>query len=132
MNAKTIENAAASIRQSVGSQVAAVRAAVDTLRTSTLTVTGGLTNTELRAAAVPVSAASLPLPTGAATDAKLDTIIARLDTIITALGTLNTTLGTLATASAQTTGNTSLAAIQTSAANIKANGGATGLIATVA
>lgn len=34
-------------------------------------VTGPLTNTELRAAAVPVSAASLPLPTGAATEATL-------------------------------------------------------------
>jgi hypothetical protein len=35
-----------------------------------LSVAGGLTNTELRASAVPVSLASLPLPSGAATSAK--------------------------------------------------------------
>lgn len=49
----------------------------------------------------PVSAASLPLPAAAATDAKLDSIIALLTTIA---------------------GST---------ANIKANSGATGLIATL-
>jgi hypothetical protein len=36
----------------------------------TVTATGPLTDTQLRATAVPVSAASLPLPTGAATSAK--------------------------------------------------------------
>lgn len=36
-------------------------------------VSGGLTNTELRATPVPVSAAALPLPTGAATAARQDT-----------------------------------------------------------
>jgi hypothetical protein len=46
----------------------------------------GLTNTELRASAVPVSVASIPLATGAATEAKQDTQI-------TSLGTINTTLG---------------------------------------
>jgi hypothetical protein len=40
-----------------------------------LPVSGPLTNAELRAVAVPISAASLPLPTGAATDAKLAALI---------------------------------------------------------
>jgi len=39
---------------------------------ATQPVSGPLTDTQLRAAAVPVSAASLPLPTGAATEATLD------------------------------------------------------------
>lgn len=36
--------------------------------------TGGLTNAELRAAAVPISADALPLPTGAATEATLSSL----------------------------------------------------------
>lgn len=40
---------------------------------ATQAVTGPLTDAELRASPVPVSAASLPLPTGAATEAKQDT-----------------------------------------------------------
>lgn len=44
----------------------------------TVTVTGPLTDTQLRATAVPVSASSLPLPTGAATATKQDSIIAAL------------------------------------------------------
>ncbi len=78
---------------------------------------GPVTNTELRATALPVSAASLPLPTGAATDAKLDTIIARLDTLIGHLDGVETKLDAIATALAPL-------------ANVKANAGNTGLIAT--
>jgi hypothetical protein len=37
-------------------------------------VTGPLTDAELRASAVPVSVASLPLPSGAATEATLETL----------------------------------------------------------
>ena len=44
---------------------------IDSKLTSPLAVTGPLTDTQLRATAVPVSAASLPLPTGAATEATL-------------------------------------------------------------
>lgn len=40
---------------------------IDSKLTSPLTVTGPLTDTQLRASAVPISAASLPLPAGAAT-----------------------------------------------------------------
>ena len=54
----------------------------------------------------PVSAASLPLPTGAATAANQSTMISSLSTIAT-----NTT--GVATASAQTTGNSSLSTIAT-------------------
>lgn len=43
--------------------------------TGTLTASGGLTDTELRATPVPVSASSLPLPTGAATETTLSTLL---------------------------------------------------------
>jgi hypothetical protein len=58
-----------------------------------LTVDGPLTDTELRATAVPVSAAALPLPTGAATEAKQDTGN-------TSLGNIDTDLGAPADAAA--------------------------------
>lgn len=45
----------------------------------------------------PVSASSLPLPTGASTSAKQDTIIGHVDGIETLIGTTNTTLGTIDT-----------------------------------
>jgi hypothetical protein len=51
-------------------------------------VTGPLTDAELRAAAVPVSVASLPLPSGAATEATLETL-ATEDTLAAANGALN-------------------------------------------
>ncbi len=54
----------------------------------------------------PVSAASLPLPSGAATSANQSTEI-------TSLGTIATNSGTEATAANQTTGNTSLSTIAT-------------------
>ncbi len=44
-------------------------ASIDTKLTSPLAVTGPLRDAQFRASAVPVSAASLPLPTGAATEA---------------------------------------------------------------
>lgn len=43
----------------------------------TVTVAGGLTNAELRAAAVPISAAALPLPAGAASEASLAAVNAK-------------------------------------------------------
>jgi hypothetical protein len=46
----------------------------ETLMGGSMPVTGPLTDTQLRASAVPVSAASLPLPSGAATSAKQDTL----------------------------------------------------------
>ena len=56
-------------------------ASIDTKLTSPLTVTGPLTDTQLRASAVPVSVSSLPLPTGAATAANQATQIASLSSI---------------------------------------------------
>ena len=53
-------------------------ASIDGKLTAPLSVTGPLTDTELRASAVPVSAASLPLPTGAATEATLAAASAKL------------------------------------------------------
>ena len=50
---------------------------------SSVSVTGPLTDTQLRASAVPVSAASLPLPTGAATSALQTTGNSSLATIVT-------------------------------------------------
>lgn len=49
--------------------------------------TTGLTDTQLRASAVPVSAAALPLPTGASTEATLALIKAKTDNIDVALST---------------------------------------------
>lgn len=53
---------------------------IDTKLTSPLTVTGPLTDTQLRASAVPVSLASVPLPTGAVSEAggNLATLVALL------------------------------------------------------
>lgn len=48
---------------------------------SALAVTGPLTDAELRASAVPISAAALPLPTGAATSANQSTANASLSSI---------------------------------------------------
>lgn len=61
---------------------------IDSKLTSPLTVTGPLTDTELRASAVPVSAASLPLPSGAATSANQTTSNASLSSIDGKLGSL--------------------------------------------
>jgi hypothetical protein len=51
------------------------------LRATAVPVSGPLTDTQLRATAVPVSAASLPLPTGAATETTLATVASRLPTL---------------------------------------------------
>jgi hypothetical protein len=54
-------------------------AAIDTKLGGTLAVSGPLTDAQLRASAVPVSAASLPLPSGAATETTLSSIDTRLN-----------------------------------------------------
>ena len=61
-------DAATETKQDVGN---ASLASIDGKLTSPLAVTGPLTDAELRASAVPVSLASAPLPTGAATEATL-------------------------------------------------------------
>lgn len=59
---------------------------------TSIAVTGPLTDAQLRASAVPVSAASLPLPTGAATETTLSTRVA--DSTVTArLNTLGQKTG---------------------------------------
>jgi len=83
---------------------------IDTKLTSPLTVTGPLTDAQLRASDVPVSAASLPLPSGAATSANQTTEI-------TALGTINTTLGS-PFQSGGSIGNTSFIATQATGTNL--------------
>lgn len=79
------------------------------LRASPVPVSGPLTDTELRASAVPVSALSLPLPSGAATEAKQDTGNTSLSSIDGRLTTLNAK--DFATSAKQDTGNTSLSSI---------------------
>ncbi len=85
--------------------------------TMTTIMTGLLTDTQLRATPVPVSgtfwpvtqpisAAALPLPASAATDAKQDTGN-------TSLSSMDTKLTSQATAAKQDTGNTSVASIDT-------------------
>lgn len=56
-------------------------ASIDTKLTAPLSVTGPLTDTQLRASAVPVSAASLPLPTGAATETTLAALNAKFNSL---------------------------------------------------
>ena len=105
--------------------------ALDTeLRATPLPVSGTVTATPTGTQAV--SAASLPLPTGAATQATLADVLTAITSTNTKLDALITAVGLLATAAAQTTGNTSLAAIQASTANLKPNGVVSGIIATVA
>lgn len=62
------------------------------LRASAVSVTGPLTDAQLRASAVPVSAASLPLPTGAATAANQTngTQLAQVSNGTNSAGVLNT------------------------------------------
>lgn len=67
--------------------IAASVASIDGKLANPMPVTGPLTDAQLRASAVPVSAASLPLPTGAATEAKQDTgnaSLASIDSKLTA------------------------------------------------
>lgn len=62
--------------------LAAIAAALGgTITISGTVTTGGLTDTQLRASAVPVSAASLPLPTGAATETTLASALTALQLI---------------------------------------------------
>lgn len=64
----------------------------------TIAVSGGLTDAELRASPVPVSATALPLPTGASTEATLAAVLAKI-------------IAAPATEAKQDTGNTALANI---------------------
>lgn len=81
--------------------------------------TGGLTDAQLRATAVPVSNASLPLPAGAATETTLSSVLTSVDGLEgkdyateTTLAALNTKIpASPATAGNQATGNASLASI---------------------
>ena len=85
--------------------------AVRALLAGTLNVSGPLTDTQLRAAAVAISAAALPLPSGAATDAKLETVRALLaGTLAVSASSLPLPSGA-ATSANQTTANTSLSNI---------------------
>jgi len=72
----------------------------DPTGTTTQPVSGPLTDTQLRASAVPVSAASLPLPTGAATEATALTLLTQADFVtrtgeVQATPTANTILARL-------------------------------------
>jgi hypothetical protein len=89
---QTIENAIKTAVEAINAKTTAVNTgaiagtvALDAPTLAALesiTAVGPLTNTELRASAVPVSAASLPLPTGAATE----TTLAAVNTKTPALG----------------------------------------------
>lgn len=94
------------------------------LRASPISVVGSLTDTQLRAAPIPVSGTffpatqpisvvSLPLPTGAATEATLSTRASQ-----TTVTSILSALSALATIANQTTGNSTLASILTALAPI--------------
>jgi hypothetical protein len=75
--------AATGVKQDTGNTSLA---SIDTKLTSPLSVTGPLTDAQMRATPVPVSTASLPLPTGAATEATLAAIAANTPAPITGGG----------------------------------------------
>ena len=116
-------------------------ASIDSKLTAPLAVTGPLTDIQLRASAVPVSAAALPLPTGAATSANQTTSNASLASIDSKLTAPFAVTGPLtdtqlrasavavsaaalplpagaATSTLQTTGNASLVTIANNTGNI--------------
>ncbi len=77
------------------------KASLDAITTklgTTLTVSGPATDAQMRAAPIPISLASAPLPTGAATDAKLTSILAAV-TSATPAGT--NTIGSVTNRSAK-------------------------------
>jgi hypothetical protein len=100
---------------------------IDSKLTSPLSVTGPLTDTQLRASPVAVSAAALPLPAGAATEATLSTLNGKVPSGLTVTSTRLAVDGSgvtqpvsasslplptgASTSALQTTGNTSLASI---------------------
>jgi len=66
-------------------------ASIDTKLSGSISVTGPLTDIQLRATALPVSATTLPLPTGAATQTTLAAIDTKLGSTLTVTGTLTDT-----------------------------------------
>jgi hypothetical protein len=85
-------------------------ASIDSKLTSPIAVSGPVTDVELRAAPVPVSAASLPLPTGAATSANQATEIASLSSIDSKLTTTNSSLASIDAGIPVSLGQTTMAA----------------------
>jgi hypothetical protein len=79
----------------------------------TQAVTGPLTDTQLRATAVPVSAASLPLPTDAATETTLAAVNTKVPSQITPGLLPVDTLGTPAVARVQATSGTAASIVLT-------------------
>lgn len=78
------EPSADSVSVTLATDQAPIHTIVDN---ASIPVTGPLTNTELRAVAVPVSVSSLPLPTGAATEATLSAVKAKTDNLDVLLST---------------------------------------------
>lgn len=85
----------------------------------TLTVTGPLTDSQLRASSVPVSASSLPLPTGAAT-------AARQDTSNTSLASIDGKLPALSGGSVPVTGGLTDAQLRATPVPVSISGGGGG------
>jgi hypothetical protein len=77
-----------------------------------LTVDGPLTDAELRASAVPISAASLPLPTGASTEATLSSILTDTGQIEALLTTIDADTSNLDVALSTRASETTLASIK--------------------
>jgi hypothetical protein len=110
LRASPVDVSAASLPLPSGAATAANQAteiaslaSIDTKLTSPLAVTGPLTDAELRASAVPVSMASAPLPTGAATAANQATEIASLASIDSKLTSPLTVTGPLTDAQLRAT-----------------------------
>lgn len=83
LNQTTGNSSLASIDSKLTAPLTVTGPLTDTqLRASAVPVSGPLTDTQLRASAVPVSAASLPLPSGAATETTLSAVSGKLPATI--------------------------------------------------
>jgi hypothetical protein len=85
----TIDNTSIEVSNDVGNPIPISDAG------GSLTVDGPVTDAQLRAAPVPVSTSSLPLPSGAATAAKQDTLIGHVDGVEGLLTTIDADTGSI-------------------------------------
>jgi len=94
---------------------------------ATVAVSGPLTDTQLRASAVPISAASLPLPTGASTSANQTTANSSLSSIDTKLTAPLSTQGSAASGTANSGNPIKIGAVYNSTLSAVTSGNRTDL-----
>ena len=119
----TVSGVATAANQTTGNtSLSSIDGKLPALSGGAVPITGALTDTQLRASAVPVSASTLPLPTGAATESTLSALSAKIPaspatdrTTAAAPFAVRVSDGSafvsVATSAKQDTGNTSLSSI---------------------